>query len=105
MEPLFTPEQLAEIKAYHQPLYLGSAVSPLVYLGVLALILGALVRPFHRGAEACAAWLSRRLAFFRTAPVSRVLLQALNRIWGEPGWGTALLFALFVDLFIHLVHT
>ncbi|ATB42606.1 hypothetical protein CYFUS_008085 [Cystobacter fuscus] len=105
MEPLFTPAQLAEIKAYHQPLYIGSAVSPLVYLGVLALILGALVRPFHRGAEACAAWLSRQLAFLRTAPVSRVILQALDRIWGEPGWGAALLFALFVDLFIQLVHT
>jgi STE24 endopeptidase len=104
MEPLFTPEQLAEIKAYHLPLYLRSAVSPLLYLGILALILGVLVRPFHRGAQACAAWMSERLAFLRTAPVSRVLLQALDRVWGEPGWGTALLFALFVDFFIEAVH-
>lgn len=104
MEPLFTPEQLAEIKAYHLPLYIRSAVSPLLYLGMLAFILGVLVRPFHRGAEACAAWLSHRLALLRTAPVSRVILQALDRIWGEPGWGAALLFALFVDFFIEAVH-
>lgn len=104
MEPIFTPEQLAEIKAYHLPLYIKSAVSPLVYLGVLALILGVLAKPFYRGCEACAAWLSRRLAFLRTAPVSRAFLRAMDKLWGEPGWGAALLFALLVDLFIELVY-
>jgi STE24 endopeptidase len=104
MEPIFTPEQLAEIEAYHLPLYIRSAVSPLVYLGVLALILGVLVRPFHRWSEALAAWLSQRLAVLRTAPVLRVVVQALDRLWGEPGWGAALLFALLVELFIELVY-
>ncbi|WP_257449275.1 M48 family metalloprotease [Archangium lipolyticum] len=104
MDPIFTPEQLAEIKAYHLPLYIRSAVSPAVYLGVLLLILGVLVRPFYRGAEACAAWLSQRLAFLRTAPVLRVVIQAMDRLWGEPGWGAAILFALFVDLFLELVY-
>jgi STE24 endopeptidase len=104
MEPLFTPEQLAEIKAYHLPLYIRSAVSPAVYLGVLLLILGVLVRPFYRGAGSCAAWLSQRLAALRTAPVLRVVVQAMDRLWGEPGWGTAILFALFVDLFLELVY-
>lgn len=105
MEPLFTPAQLAEIQAYHQPIYIGMALNPFLYLGTLALILGVLVRPFHRQASACAAWLDQRLAFLRTAPVSRVFLKAMDQLWGEPGWGTALLFALFVTLVIELVYT
>jgi STE24 endopeptidase len=104
MEPLFTPEQLAEIKAYHLPLYIKSAVNPFVYLGVLCLLLGVLVRPFYRGSEAWARALSHRFAFLRTAPVFRVLFQAMDRLWGEPGWGAALLFALLVNLFIELVY-
>ncbi|OJT27408.1 peptidase M48 [Archangium sp. Cb G35] len=104
MEPIFTPEQLAEIEAYYLPLYIRSAVSPLVYLGVLALILGVLVRPFYRWSESGAAWLSQRLAFLRTAPVFRVIVQALDKLWGEPGWGAALLFAMLVELFIELVY-
>jgi STE24 endopeptidase len=104
MEPLFTPEQLAEVKAYHELLYLRSALNPLVYLGVLSLILGVLVRPFYRQAQAGAGWLEQRLGFLRSAPVSRVFLRAMDRLWGEPGWGAALLFALMVDLFIELLY-
>ncbi len=104
MEPIFTPEQLAEIKAYHLPHYVWSGVSPFLYLGVLGLILGVLVRPIHHRAEACADWLSQRLAFLRTAPVSRAFFKAMDLLWGESGWGTALLFALFVDLFITVLY-
>jgi STE24 endopeptidase len=104
MDPIFTPEQLAEVQAYHLPRYLQSAVSPLVYLGVLGLLLGVLLHPLHRQAERLARALSLKLAFLRTAPVARVFLQAMDRLWGEPGWGTALLFALGVDLFIELVY-
>ncbi len=104
MEPIFTPEQLAEVHAYHLPLYIRSAVNPLVYLGVLALLLGVLIRPLYHQAERLAGHLSHRLAFLRTAPVARVFIQAMDRLWGEPGWGTALLFALGVDLFIELVY-
>ena len=104
MEPLFTPEQLAEIKAYHQPYYVWSVVGPLLDLGILLLVLGALVRPLYRACEACAAWLSRRLARPGKAPDGRGLVQAMNRLWGEPGWGAALLFALGLNLFIELLH-
>jgi STE24 endopeptidase len=104
MEPIFTPEQLAEVKAYHALLYARSAVSPFVYLAVLSLLLGLGVRPFYRQAEALAAWLNQRLALLRTAPVSRAFLQAMDRLWGAPGWGAAILFACLVEVTIELVY-
>ncbi|WP_224364003.1 M48 family metalloprotease [Hyalangium versicolor] len=103
MEPIFTPDQLAEIKAYSLPYYIRAAVNPFIYVGFLALMLGPLNGPFYRFAQATAAWLDARLGFLRTAPVSRVFLRALDTLWGEPGWGTALLFSLFVDLSLKLV--
>jgi len=104
MEPLFTPEQLAEIHAFHQPYYIRAAVEPFFRLGLLLLLLGVLVQPFYRLAVAAAAGLERRLGFLRTAPVSRAFFSALDRLWGEPGWGAAVLFALFTDLFVTLVY-
>lgn len=98
MEPIFTPEQLIEIKEYHLPWYIRSAVLPLVNLGVLALMLGVLNKPFYRFAEATAARLERRFGSLRTAPVSRVFLRVFDRLWGGPGWGTAVVFALSLQL-------
>ncbi|ADO74248.1 M48 family metalloprotease [Stigmatella aurantiaca] len=105
MEPIFTPEQLAEIKAYYLPHYIRGAVNPFVTLALLALLLWGLNRPFYQGAQALASGLGRRWAFLRTAPVSRILIRAMDRLWGEPGWGTALLFALFIDLFSKVLYT
>jgi STE24 endopeptidase len=104
MEPIFTPAQLAEIQAYYLPHYIRSAVNPFVSLGVLALLLWVLNRPFYRGAQALASGLGQRFGSLRTAPVSRGLLRALDRLWGEPGWGTAVLFALFLDLFSKVLY-
>lgn len=104
MEPIFTAEQLAEIKAYYLPHYIRSAVSPVISLGILALMLGPLNGPFYRRAQALAAWLGGRFAFLRTAPVTRVLFGAMNRLWGEAGWGAAMLFALFIDLFTKVLY-
>ncbi|MCP3101085.1 M48 family metalloprotease [Myxococcus sp. K15C18031901] len=104
MEPLFTPEQLAEIHAYHVPYYVRAAVDPFARLALLALLLGVLVRPFFRGATALAAVLERRLGGLRTAPVSRAFFLAMDRLWGERGWGAAILFALMTDLFVKLVY-
>ncbi|RKG83736.1 M48 family metalloprotease [Corallococcus terminator] len=98
MEPLFTPEQLAEIHAYHQPHYIRAAVDPLVHVALVVLLLAVLVRPVYRGATAAAAALERRFGFLRTAPVSRAFFTAMDRLWGESGWGAAIFFALFIDL-------
>jgi STE24 endopeptidase len=105
MEPLFTAEQLAEIHAYHLPYYIRAAVGPFAYLALLFLQLRVLTRPMYRAATAAAAALEARLGFLRTAPVSRAFVRVMERLWGEPGWGAALLFALTTDLFIKLVYT
>ncbi|MCE9667329.1 M48 family metalloprotease [Myxococcus stipitatus] len=104
MEPIFTPEQLAEIHAYHVPYYIRAAVDPFARLALLALLLGVLVRPFFRWATALAGGLERRLGVLRALPVSRAFLHALDRLWGERGWGAAVLFALMTDLFVKLVY-
>lgn len=104
MEPLFTPEQLAEIHAFHRPYYIRAAVGPFANLALMLLMLGVLVQPLHRLAVAAAAGLERRLGFLRTAPVSRAFFHAMDRLWGKPGWGAAVLFALFTDLFVSLVY-
>lgn len=104
MEPLFTAEQLAEIHAYHLPYYIRAAVDPFARLALQALLLGVLVQPLYRAAIAASAGLERRLGVLRTAPVSRAFFHAMDRLWGEPGWGTAVLFALFIELFIKLVY-
>ncbi|MDY7228419.1 M48 family metalloprotease [Hyalangium rubrum] len=98
MDPIFTPEQLAEIKEYHFPWYVRSAVVPLINLGLLGLMLGVLNKPYHRFAEATAARLDRRFSALRTAPGSRVFLKVFDRLWGGSGWGAALIFALSLQL-------
>ncbi|MBI3183642.1 MAG: M48 family metalloprotease [Myxococcales bacterium] len=98
-EAIFTPEQLAEIKAYYRPLYALVAAGDLLDLAMFAVVLRWLVRPLHRLAVGLAARLGRRLRFLRTAPVARVLLRATERLWGGPGWGAAVLFALGLELF------
>ncbi len=103
MEPIFTPEQLAEIKAYSLPYYIRAAVNPFIYVGFLALMLGPLNAPLYRFAQAGASWLDARLAFLRRTPGLRTLLKALDMMWGESGWGTALLFALYADISLKLV--
>jgi STE24 endopeptidase len=105
MEPIFTAEQYAEIKAYHLPGYIYSGVDLVAYPALLLLILAVLNRPFYRWAEASAAWLDGRLSSLRTAPVSRAFFSAMDKLWGERGWGVALLFALYVDLFVLVLYT
>lgn len=102
MNELFTPEQLAEVAAYHRPLYLWKAVSDLVHLATLALVLRFAVRPCFRWAERAAAACETRLGFLRTAPVARVLVRLLDKLWGGSGWGVALAFTLLSQLALAL---
>lgn len=89
--PIFTPEELAEVLAYHRPGYAYTAVSELINLAVIVIVLRYCVRLFYalaqRGADAIAR---------RTGLRSRVL----ERLWGGPGWGAAILFVALNTLFL-----
>lgn len=101
-QPIFTPEELAEVLAYHRPAYLYSAFSELINLAVFVLVLRYCIRPFYRLAQAGAAAIGARcgaLALAR-APVARALVRVLERLWGGPGWGAAVLFVAIQMLFV-----
>lgn len=99
-EAIFSPEQLAEVKAYHLPHYVWSGVSDVFRLVLLAVTLRYLIRPLYRAAERSATWLDRHLGGARRVPVLRALPAALDKLWGERGWGVALLFAVY-DLLLN----
>lgn len=88
-EGLFTAQHLAEVRAYHAPLYTWALVdlvaSPLLLLGAATLLPG----PLHR--------LSARLgASWRSAPMTRA--------WGGSSWSTAVLFAVMWFGLFSLLH-
>lgn len=62
-EAIFTPEQLAEIQAYHQPQYVWGAVGDVVNLVVVLLLLRFLVRPLYARCAALGPWWAVALAF------------------------------------------
>ena len=47
MEPLFTPTQLAEVQAYHAPIYISALVNLVVWPLLLIGTVRFLTRPFH----------------------------------------------------------
>lgn len=101
MEPLFTPEQLEQLRAYRDPQYFWS----LIALPLNLVLLGLVVRfsgPLHSACERVAAGLERRLGSAREVPVLRALPAALGKLWGGSGWGAALLFV-FVTFGVGLV--
>lgn len=79
MEPFFTPEQLAEVRAYHAPIYTAAAVQAVLWPVVTALLVFLGTRPLFGVAE--------RLG-------GRLRSRVLERAWGGPGWSSAVVFAL-----------
>ncbi len=79
MEPLFTPAQLEEIRAYHAPVYTAAAVEFVLWPVLTALLVFFGTRPLYR--------LAARLT-------ARVRVAPLERAWRGPGWAPAVAFAL-----------
>lgn len=103
LDPLFSPEQLAEIKAYHAPHDLWQALSIPLSLLTDALLLRFGVRPFYAASARLAARLERRLAPIARLPGLRVVPKVLRQLWGGAGWGAALLFTLLQFLIPFLI--
>jgi STE24 endopeptidase len=103
LEPLFNPEQLAEIHAYHAPHYVWQALSIPLSLLTSVLLLRFGVRPFYAAAQRAATSAARRLAPLAGLPVLRVVPRMLRQLWGGDGWGAALLFTLLQFLIPFLV--
>ncbi|MGA9522943.1 MAG: M48 family metalloprotease [Myxococcaceae bacterium] len=104
LEPLFTPAELAEIQAYSSTWYTWFAVRDLFKIGLFAFVLKFGVKAFHQTAVRCARWLDTRFAFVRRMPVVRAVPAALEKLWGEPGWGVAVTFCLLYLLFLEVVY-
>lgn len=85
MEPIYTAEQLAEVKAYHQPRYTVSFIDFIVTPLVLVLMVRFATRPLWRVSERLGA---------KIGASSLALLKVPTRLWNGTGWSAALLFAL-----------
>ncbi len=91
-EPIFSPEQLAQIKAYAEPKYTAHLIELVVSLAFDVVLLAWLVRPMYRLSERIAAWCAPRLEWARQAPVARGLVRLPGVLWGSDGAGVALAF-------------
>jgi len=90
VEPLFTPSQLAEVRAYHDVRYLANAVDALSWLLVLGLMARYGARPLYRLSERLVSrWRSIRL---------------LEVMWGGPSWAESLVFALAMLALVTLLY-
>jgi STE24 endopeptidase len=104
LDPIFTPQELTEIQAYSATWYTWFAVRDLFKIALFAFVLKFGVRALHRGAEGCARWLDERLGVVHRVPVLRAVPAALEKLWGEPGWGVAVTFCLLYLLFLEVVY-
>jgi STE24 endopeptidase len=89
---IFSAAELAEINAYHAPVYLHAALDSVLWPLALVLMVRFVPRPLGRLADAQALRLDTRAPWLRTAPVVLVVARVGDRMWGGPGWGAALLF-------------
>lgn len=76
-EAIFTPEQLAEIHAYHRPYYFWAWAGIVVNLGITAVVLRFVIGPLYARCE--------RL---------KIPSKALSQMWKGDGWAAALAFSL-----------
>jgi STE24 endopeptidase len=103
LDTFFTAAELAQARAFNAPVYAWVAVRDFVQLGLFALVLRWGIRLNYRASGAISGWLSERLGFCRRVPVLRAFPAALDKLWGEPGWGLAVVFCLLYLLFFKLV--
>lgn len=102
--PPFTPAELAEMKAYAWPYYLWLPLGIALDVLYAVLFLRYGVRPFHRLSERLAIWLGPKLRPLFSRPPLRALPKLLERLWGGPDWGVAVVFAALCFALARAIH-
>lgn len=100
LEAPFTAAELAEIRAYQLPRQAWFVLSAPVDLALSAAWLAWVVRPLHGAAARHADLLERVLKEATQNRLLAAVTRSMRRLWRGPGWGTALLFALY-DLLLY----
>lgn len=80
-DPIFTASELLDVQAYHAPLYVLTAVDLVLSPLLMGLAASVLCVPMYRLAE-------RLTSRWRSA--------VMTRVWGGPGWGATIVFALLL---------
>jgi STE24 endopeptidase len=86
-DEIFTASELAEVRAYRDPLYVAGVVDQVTSVLLAVICLRYVIARLYRWCAASAERIERRLA---ALPFPRA---GLDRIWSGPGWGSAILFA------------
>ncbi len=97
IDAIFSPEALAEIRAYKDPIY-ASRLAYEVLSAVLWVVFLRfwIVRLFEWSGRMTARF-DQRFPALRSTPVIRAFPAVLDRIWGGSGWGAALLFTMVLE--------
>lgn len=97
IDAIFSPEALAEIRAYKDPLYASRLGYELISLVIWVLVLRFGIVRLYDWSNRVTARVDARLVGLRSVPVVRTVPKALDRIWGGAGWGAAVLFMVVLE--------
>lgn len=97
IDAVFSPEALAEIRAYKDPLYASRVVSELGGLVLGLVCLRFVIVRLYGWAARVTARVDQQLSWVRSTPVVRAIPSALDRVWGGSGWGASLLFLIVLE--------
>jgi STE24 endopeptidase len=102
-DAIYSPQELVELRAYVDPIYLAGAIHELLIIAFWVVCLRFLVVRFYVWSESTAGKIESRFPRARTLPFVRALPAVLDRVWGGSGWGAALLFTMVLFLTCDLV--
>jgi STE24 endopeptidase len=97
IDAVFSPEALAEIRAYKDPLYVSRVAYEVISLVVWIVILRFWIVRLYEWSGRMTARFDHRFSRLRSIPVVRAFPAVLDRIWGGSGWGAALLFTMALE--------
>jgi len=97
IDAIFSPEALAEIRAYKDPLYTSRVAYDVLSLLIWVVMLRFGIVWLFAWSTKVTARFDQRFPSLRRMPVVRAVPAVLDRVWGGAGWGAALLFTLVLE--------